>query len=416
MVNATLTKRYHAPDDTFLLPDSPTDDNDDYDSPRPVKRKRTSHQGESKAAKKEHRMERNRLAAQASRDRKKAQTNHLENRVAELEAQLALERASRASRSRRSSLSSSTAASTPAPPASLLLSPSSSLVLSASSSLSLEDENFTLRSQLQDERVHSAALRSRLSALETKFSRLEQLLSGPALPPLPPLPSTTTAIATLPSPLPYATPSPSAITSPAFSSSSVSPVANANVSSTSSFLLPASGSGVDNNSCLVAREVDSSLQRKLLSHRRPCPHSLTRPPPVQTMAHARRRRPQPTLHQILAAIVVPSTTSSRTNSITSNSTLSTPVMTPTTLTSHSISRRLTNMSFRPPGQSGRPGSILTTTTMTVSPQQRLESRRRRSRLVSRTQGGRRRESLLRPTMSTCLRTSRMPRFQLFIRR
>ncbi|KAL8286283.1 hypothetical protein RQP46_004771 [Phenoliferia psychrophenolica] len=138
------------------------------------------------------------LAAQASRDRKKAQSQVLEQKVAELEAQLAATAAaeSRAGPATISSL---------VPPLALppIARPTASL-----EGVPLEVENESLRTQLHEERLHSAALKARLGTLETRFSMLEALFSTPIassstpaaplaspspsyshLAPLPPLPS-----------------------------------------------------------------------------------------------------------------------------------------------------------------------------------------------------------------------------------
>ncbi|GAA5907559.1 hypothetical protein JCM6882_004408 [Rhodosporidiobolus microsporus] len=119
-----------------------------------------------KAAKKSARMERNRIAAQVSRDRKKEQTQVLEARVAELEAQLAT--------------SSSAAPITPSPSFTLPALPTPSSAAAADPLVvgQLKEENESLRTQLALEKLASQALQIRLSSLEAKFGRLEQLLSG----------------------------------------------------------------------------------------------------------------------------------------------------------------------------------------------------------------------------------------------
>lgn len=104
------------------------------------------------------------VAAQASRDRKKEMSQQLEIRVAELEAQLAL-----------ANSSSSTPSLLPSLVPSFEPTPSTS---------ALEEENQTLRLQLQLEQLQSAQLKSRLGSLEDKFARLEAFLSS--------TPSTTT--------------------------------------------------------------------------------------------------------------------------------------------------------------------------------------------------------------------------------
>ncbi|KAK4057650.1 hypothetical protein OIO90_001298 [Microbotryomycetes sp. JL221] len=142
---------------------------------------------------KEERMERNRRAAQASRDRKKAQQDHLETRIAELEQQLADALANQ---------QTTTLAAGPVPVPVPAHAPSSSRDVSPSNDtdervIRLERENTQLRQQLQTEKLESDALKARLGSLELKFARLEDLLKG----------DTTTATPTssrpvLPSPAP----------------------------------------------------------------------------------------------------------------------------------------------------------------------------------------------------------------------
>lgn len=110
-------------------------------------------------------MERNRIAAQVSRDRKKHLSESLETRVAELEAQLDATSSSASS-------SSSTRHVVPPHPR---LSPS------PVDTSYLEEENLSLRLQLQLEQSNGAALKLRLVSLEESFSRLERLLA-PGLP------------------------------------------------------------------------------------------------------------------------------------------------------------------------------------------------------------------------------------------
>ncbi|GAA6022169.1 hypothetical protein JCM10207_003932 [Rhodosporidiobolus poonsookiae] len=152
-----------------------TMDDDDAASPpasAPVKRRAPRSTAAEKAAKKSARMERNRIAAQVSRDRKKHQTEYLEARVAELEAQLAS--SSSSSTVTFSPLAAFTPLSTtfPSPPSLPTLSPEVD---------QLREENEALKTELALEKLQSQSLQIRLSSLETKFGRLEQLLSRSAL-------------------------------------------------------------------------------------------------------------------------------------------------------------------------------------------------------------------------------------------
>lgn len=89
------------------------------------------------------RMERNRLAAQASRTRQREQARFLQEKVQELESRLG--------------------ASSPA---------------SSSRLASLEQENNALRVQLQAEQELNLVSLARVATLETKFTRLESLLAS----------------------------------------------------------------------------------------------------------------------------------------------------------------------------------------------------------------------------------------------
>ncbi|ORY80201.1 hypothetical protein BCR35DRAFT_352532, partial [Leucosporidium creatinivorum] len=169
----------------------------DYGESPPVKKKATSKRSSAadKEYKKEERMERNRKAAQASRDRKKLQQEGMEARIADLERQLA--------------------AAQQAPAVNLDPLPLPPCRATSSSSaphrvISLEEENESLRTQLQLEQLQSATLKVRLGALETKFARLDDLLRGdsststaklasPMLPPLP-TPPTAFSLPSLPTP------------------------------------------------------------------------------------------------------------------------------------------------------------------------------------------------------------------------
>ncbi|GAA5892065.1 hypothetical protein JCM6882_005684 [Rhodosporidiobolus microsporus] len=132
------------------------------DAPPPRKKRATRSTAAEKAAKKTARMERNRIAAQVSRDRKKEHAHHLELRVAELEAELA-------SRTPAAAVFPSpalTLLSLPTPPSSA----STELVVGQ-----LKEENESLKTQLALEKIASQSLQIRLSSLEAKFGRLEQL-------------------------------------------------------------------------------------------------------------------------------------------------------------------------------------------------------------------------------------------------
>ncbi|BGO94731.1 hypothetical protein NBRC10512_007322 [Rhodotorula toruloides] len=141
----------------------------DDDTAQPLAKKRAPRStAAEKHARKQARMERNRIAAQVSRDRKKQHTDFLEARVAELEAQLA-------SQSPSTSLTP-TPSSVNLPLAALPALPSATDSLVAQ----LREENESLKTQLALEQLQSQSLQIRLSSLETKFGRLERLLSQAA--------------------------------------------------------------------------------------------------------------------------------------------------------------------------------------------------------------------------------------------
>ncbi|GAA5918326.1 hypothetical protein JCM1841_002171 [Sporobolomyces salmonicolor] len=143
---------------------SPVDPDDSGETPPPAKKRAPRSSAAEKAAKKLARMERNRIAAQASRDRKRQQNEFLEARVAELEAQL---------QAAHRHVSPSLSTSFDAPLS--LFSPSTSPG-DPQQVAQLQEENETLKTQLALEKLQSQSLQIRLSALETKFGRLEQLL------------------------------------------------------------------------------------------------------------------------------------------------------------------------------------------------------------------------------------------------
>ncbi|KAK4055120.1 hypothetical protein OIV83_000400 [Microbotryomycetes sp. JL201] len=253
---------------------------------------------------KEERMERNRRAAQASRDRKKAQQDHLETRIAELEEQLAAAVSGQTTIAVRDDVATS--------------------ATDDDRLTRLEHENNALRLQLSTERAQSAALKARLGSLEAKFSRLEDLLKGdggagapvsldttaapsPARPILPsPAPSQpfnfevdlspplTTATNLFPS-LPTALPD-----LPAFHALHAE---QPTLMPTSTATGPVHESGDFDSSRLVAREVES-LPRKLSSH--PSQKTWTMPRHVINQHQEQQTRSAaPTLHQVLASIQVP---------------------------------------------------------------------------------------------------------------
>ncbi|BGP04535.1 hypothetical protein JCM10049v2_000337 [Rhodotorula toruloides] len=141
---------------------------DDDTAQPPAKKRAPRSTAAEKHARKQARMERNRIAAQVSRDRKKQHTDFLEARVAELEAQLA-------SQSPSTSLTP-TPSSVNLPLAALPALPSATDSLVAQ----LREENESLKTQLALEQLQSQSLQIRLSSLETKFGRLERLLSQAA--------------------------------------------------------------------------------------------------------------------------------------------------------------------------------------------------------------------------------------------
>ncbi|GAA5896600.1 hypothetical protein JCM5296_004186 [Sporobolomyces johnsonii] len=142
---------------------SPVDADDDGETPPPAKKRAPRSSAAEKAAKKQARMERNRIAAQASRDRKRQQNEFLEARVAELEAQL-----------QAANCHVSPSSSTPFSAPLSLVAPSTSF--GDPQVAQLQEENEALKTQLALEKLQSQSLQIRLSALETKFGRLEQLL------------------------------------------------------------------------------------------------------------------------------------------------------------------------------------------------------------------------------------------------
>ncbi|CEQ38743.1 SPOSA6832_00209 [Sporobolomyces salmonicolor] len=134
---------------------SPVDPDDSGETPPPAKKRAPRSSAAEKAAKKLARMERNRIAAQASRDRKRQQNEFLEARVAELEAQL---------QAAHRHVSPSLSTSFDAPLS--LFSPSTSPG-DPQQVAQLQEENETLKTQLALEKLQSQSLQIRLSALET---------------------------------------------------------------------------------------------------------------------------------------------------------------------------------------------------------------------------------------------------------
>lgn len=129
------------------------------------KRGKASKAGQNdKEARKAARMLRNRHAAQASRDRKKEHTQLLEQRIAELEAQLDGEPIVSVTHRAPSATSSSGSLST----------------ASSRRLVQLEQENHSLKNQLDLEQKETLRLRKRLENLESKFGRLEHMMSEQA--------------------------------------------------------------------------------------------------------------------------------------------------------------------------------------------------------------------------------------------
>lgn len=236
----------------------------------------------------------------------------------------------------------------------------------------LEQENESLRSQLQLEQLQSASLKVRLGALESKFSLFEELLRGDT-------PSNVTGNAR-------------SATSPTLVDvSSPLPALSATVPLTGRDQLGQMTEVGDllnaqpeeqNNSRLVAREVES-LPRKLscLQANRPSSlHFLPRSPaPVSSLKRRRHRlapstisasQLPPSLHQILSSITI----------------LPSPSMHPSTTTSQSRTR----------GTTGRPISISTAST--------CPSRRPSRRVLGPK------------TPSICSHISKSRRYQLLVRR
>ncbi|GAA5828233.1 hypothetical protein JCM11251_002648 [Rhodosporidiobolus azoricus] len=153
---------------------SPQQTDEEAAEPVQPKAKRVRSTQQEKNAKKVARMERNRVAAQVSRDRKKQQTEYLAQRVAELEAQLV------SGPSPAASISASFSTISPSPTFALPALPLPPPTPAADPLLvgQLKEENESLKKQLALEKLASQALQIRLSSLEAKFGRLEQLLSG----------------------------------------------------------------------------------------------------------------------------------------------------------------------------------------------------------------------------------------------
>ncbi|GAA5837383.1 hypothetical protein JCM9279_005669 [Rhodotorula babjevae] len=143
---------------------------------QPAKKKRAPRStAAEKQAKKVARMERNRLAAQVSRDKKRQEAELLAKRVAELEAQLVDSPATAPS---TSTLSASPSFALPPTPASFTTTlPTATATPRDALVERLQDENESLKTQLALEQLQSQSLQIRLSSLEAKFGRLEQLLS-----------------------------------------------------------------------------------------------------------------------------------------------------------------------------------------------------------------------------------------------
>jgi len=115
------------------------------------------------------------VAAQVSRDKKRQEAELLAKRVAELEAQLVVDSPSTAP----STSSASPSFALPPTPASFTTTTLPTTSTSTGDALveRLQDENESLKTQLALEQLQSQSLQIRLSSLEAKFGRLEQLLS-----------------------------------------------------------------------------------------------------------------------------------------------------------------------------------------------------------------------------------------------
>ncbi|GAA6053440.1 hypothetical protein JCM3770_005167 [Rhodotorula araucariae] len=139
----------------------------------PSKKKRAPRStAAEKQAKKLARMERNRLAAQVSRDKKKQQAEFLEACIAELEAQVGASGGSPSS-----SAASFTPGLTPTPASYTVHLPTPAGTARDALVERLQQENESLRTELALEKLQSQSLQIRLGALEAKFGRLEQLLA-----------------------------------------------------------------------------------------------------------------------------------------------------------------------------------------------------------------------------------------------
>ncbi|KDE05420.1 hypothetical protein MVLG_04215 [Microbotryum lychnidis-dioicae p1A1 Lamole] len=260
----------------------------------PTKKRATGTKVSDKIAKKELRMERNRIAAQASRDRKRVHQESLESKIEHLERQLA------------QALSGSATSS-----------PSRGRSITPADSQHLAEENETLKTELETERRQSAALKGRLGALEAKFLRLEGLLASPSsstsdAPPVAPtsLPTTSppSLLSTLPSPslirLPFSLALDNLPELPHVESTVSNPAASSNhglATDAMDVLDLAKDESLVDNLSLSAREA-SSLPRRLskssLSTER-ASRQLHRMRRLQLKAN-----PNPSLHEILSAISI----------------------------------------------------------------------------------------------------------------
>jgi len=296
------------------------------------------------------------VAAQVSRDKKRQEAELLAKRVAELEAQLVVDSPSTAP----STSSASPSFALPPTPASFTTTTLPTTSTSTGDALveRLQDENESLKTQLALEQLQSQSLQIRLSSLEAKFGRLEQLLSH---------------------------------ANDGDRYEQVQHEQDGALGSTA----PAAqvlGSTETDSSRLVAREDDISLPRKL-SH----PSFLPMPPPPSTS------RPS-----------LPARTSTSASAFSSTSTPSSAsTLAPRPSTRPSLHQILSSITVSPPatstcpttssrkrGSTGRAGSLS------------MLSRRR----VQTSQQRRRRPSSSRSTSSTCSSSCAKTRLRLSVRR
>ncbi|GAA5860756.1 hypothetical protein JCM3774_006275 [Rhodotorula dairenensis] len=178
-------EQLHRPDDNDDLDDGDGDHHGDAVGGDPAHLPPLSKHAteKEKEARRMARMIRNRNAAQASRDRKKEHTAFLERRVAQLETLLRQAgRPAPAAPTTTYSFAAPLDGATTAAPSRLRATSVSSSTSSSEDNgriADLEDENESLRAQLQVEQTEKAQLLARLELVEEKLARLTTPDAGP---------------------------------------------------------------------------------------------------------------------------------------------------------------------------------------------------------------------------------------------